>query len=468
MVSIRSSDLPAGTPVYISQDGHVPEMDRYVSGLNDVTSFHHANSCYDHPNSFPSQTSTAKSAVDQYGNPREAWVTCAKHHWWWMMQHVWSTTDRDALLFLEEDYTVAPTLFSNMLAGLQRCSPADCFGVVFEPKRQTLGWVSQTFRTGPMVIRRDMWNKIWAAKKQFCMFDDYNWDWSVVHLMSLGLLPYKVISTGKPQVSHDAGSSGMHHNQGAVKLSPFVPNDTTKSVLARPSKHRGYGGWAHPEDHEHCLKGISNPTSSSSRKLYGQSTTVSIPPVGNPIADPNSCDKLFGESAVSNQGPCLVHSTLKWAACAIGPARIDPSKIEGSIGNEDVSRVLRRDEQSELLRFRAGSIAATHSWPRSLQQSQVLWRLLSQSLVISHGLKGEGAHTTLLVKRGAYANPCMIMASLYNVFVAVRHWGLDPQSVDILWLDGHAKGTLDPIWGNYFARRRTLNASQQALTPIFA
>lgn len=122
--SLRNSDFPRETaPLVISHDGNVTEMVEYVNSLKtegfNVVQIFHPHACYDHPKSFPADAAELNDGYkgDTYGNPRSSWATCLKHHWTWMMKEVFDHMDFgsmvsvDAMLFLEEDYVVSPTVY---------------------------------------------------------------------------------------------------------------------------------------------------------------------------------------------------------------------------------------------------------------------------------------------------------------------------------------------------------------------
>ena len=427
MESIDASDIPKNTPIIVSHDGHVPEMMEYLDSIEDqfnLTRIYHPWACYEHPNSFPGNDAALNEgyAGDQYGNPRSEWATCAKHHWWWMMQTVWDM-GYDTMCFTEEDYEVAPTIYQTIETGLGLCD-GDCFGVLLQPKHEVGEvWVEEAFQTGPMVLRRSSWEALWAAKKDFCEFDDYGWDWSVVHTMAVGKVPYKMVAPGKRQVRH-IGAKGMHGREvvGAA-LSEFGGTELRSRFKGaqRPAQHRGNGGWGHSRDHEHCLSGRIRKI----QRLQGTNTET-------------SCDRLFGKEAVSDHGTCLHHSVLGWNACHLGKVQINPAFVIGSLGNESVETVMGHFERSERLEFEKGSIVTSSSWPSNALDS------IQPQLGEFSTSAPRITLPTLLVRRGDYANPCMTMAKLYNVFVAMRHWNL--QEPNIVWLDGNAHSNLDSIW----------------------
>jgi hypothetical protein len=198
----------------------------------------------------------------------------------------------------------------------------------------------------------------------------------------------------------------------------------------------------------------------------------------------SSCGDLFGMdrlSFVTHQNhTCLEHATLKWISCQIGPVVINTSKISGARGGEDRLDVRDQAEALEMLDFGNGSLTVSQPLPKRLVDT-VAPRLQAflQTAVVQNtntnttasssiGLALDTTTTTyLLVKRGSYANPCMALASMYNVFVIVQVWKL--QNPQIIWLDGHARGNMDAVWGALFDHDpiyiRQLRSQLQSPTP---
>ena len=95
--------------------------------------------------------------------------------------------DYDGFLFTEEDYIIAPTIYETMQTGFTYIDlekkQDDYFGLTFDitdgysykPYGMTGQWVEKRFVTGPMAIRRDMYEKIKINAHEFCEFDEYNW-----------------------------------------------------------------------------------------------------------------------------------------------------------------------------------------------------------------------------------------------------------------------------------------------------
>ena len=301
-------------PLIISHDGHIPDMMLLVEELktqfSHVIQIFHPFSCVDHPNSFPGgndETLNTNYTGDSFGNPRDGRITCCRHHFTWMIKTVFDmefpeldNNHVDAFLFLEEDYVVSPTIYETVLSGLRlyhQLSNDDTegyFGVTLDgsgaaaaaavvSQKQTNhksndneeqvleeGWEIKRFTSGPMVITRDIWKRFQQHAVEYCTYDDYNWDWAIVHLMDKGVLPSRVLYPNKPQVMHiGVDGGGLHGEKNRPKWhlsnvlhAPF-PGPFHGTKFVGTTKHVGqpktattqlYGGWGHPADHEHCLK----------------------------------------------------------------------------------------------------------------------------------------------------------------------------------------------------------------------
>eukprot|EP00980_Cylindrotheca_fusiformis_P002794 scaffold667_cov117-Cylindrotheca_fusiformis.AAC.11 len=186
-----------------------------------------------------------------------------------------------------------------------------------------------------------------------------------------------------------------------------------------------------------------------------------------------TCNDLFGASqlATSNDGKCLTHSILNWVSCNIGSVWIDTGKIEGSLGGEPISDVLDRSAEVEFLKFTPGSLIVLE-YPLifdrlSLQSvdDPVVKSFLNSATLPSRSIsdmdkRKNGAigrrrqcHVTLFVRRPTYANPCMAMIAMYNVYIVLQHFliGTMEDDVCIIWLDGHAQSkNLDDVWEQLF------------------
>eukprot|EP00939_MAST-03C_sp_MAST-3C-sp1_P005000 g5000.t1 len=483
MESIARSDVPRNNPIVVSLDGHVPEMMEYIDSVRDrfdITLVHHPNACHDNPNQFPARDDSLNEnfAGDQYGNPRSEWATCAKHHWWWMMHRVWAM-GYDVIFQTEEDYEVAPTIFETLRTGLGLCQWPDCFGVLAEANRGKGNdkgaeeWTFECFQTGPVAIRRQAWNALRSAREDFCTFDEYGWDWSVVHTMAIGKVPHKVVAPTKRQVRH-IGMKGMHGREVVARpVGPFHGTTVRKGAkVPAVRKHKGNGGWAHPKDHEHCLQMTAEVEQDDEEEvtLVEKSEKKKSGPVSSSYPFTSftpMCPRLrqwremeHSETKTgffSSSSVCWTNSIAHGgpaALCMFEPMGIDRSKIKISRGGERPEDVRGRKESEEFPTYEPGAISLP-SRPKKIQTRWYQKKLLEAS--VERNCAGEPAAvnfkgTTLLFERVEYANLWHTMNDWFNT-----HWALDkifegrPNSrIRIVFLDGHAKSIIDDVWAKAF------------------
>jgi alpha-1,6-mannosyl-glycoprotein beta-1,2-N-acetylglucosaminyltransferase len=289
--SLRASDFDRKrVPLIISHDGHVPEVVSYVEHLKSdfrVIQIYHPYSCYEHPNTFPGNDESLNEnyAGDLYGNVRNGMVTCCKHHFTWMIKTVFSMDifgqQFDAFALFEEDYVGSPTIYESVISGLTLLKKLshekdDFFGIVLEGRvfnnnYATEGWQVKNFSSGPVALSRRMYESLVVNARDFCTYDDYNWDWSIVHLMNKGLLPSRVLYPTIPQTMHVGIDNGIHSGKAArwqlfAALNAKFPGPFHGTKLVGETKQANqtvkapFGGWGHTADHKHCLELLSGAT----------------------------------------------------------------------------------------------------------------------------------------------------------------------------------------------------------------
>ena len=283
--TLRQSDFDRDrVPLIISHDGRVPEVVSYVEEVKsefNVIQIFHPYSCYEHPDTFPGNNESLNVGYggDSYGNKRNGTVTCCKHHFTWMIKTVFDMEFPDdninAFAFFEEDYVVAPTIYESVVSGLnlyhhKLSMKQEYFGVVFEGRvfinKNSFkeGWRLKPFKSGPFVLTRDMWTRLVQGAADYCTYDDYNWDWSIFHVMQKGRLPTHVLYPTIPQTMHVGVDEGMHSGRviprwrlhamlhSSLPL-PFHGTELIGTDVRREGPKHSYGGWGHPADINHCL-----------------------------------------------------------------------------------------------------------------------------------------------------------------------------------------------------------------------
>jgi alpha-1,6-mannosyl-glycoprotein beta-1,2-N-acetylglucosaminyltransferase len=277
------------TMIVFSHDGIFPEVFKVVESIDfcQVKQIVHPYSLHTLTNRFPGKDETIPKHLDAYGHERPYPHTALKHHYWWHLNTAWDVlfpTHTGDIVLMEEDH--APTKdFYVTLKNLARIRdkecPEDCFNVQLHEHGNYAGMNAQggvhdlvksgMFGNIGISFNRRNFLKIKRNAKAFCEFDDYNWDWSTIHMQSLGLLPKLSLVPVIPRAVH-IGTCGTHF-QGDCR----IPDSEIQKIgryndaisqnngavwdkyNIRDGHHlfkgqnTGYGGWAHPYDHEHCM-----------------------------------------------------------------------------------------------------------------------------------------------------------------------------------------------------------------------
>ncbi|XP_046998813.1 alpha-1,6-mannosyl-glycoprotein 2-beta-N-acetylglucosaminyltransferase isoform X1 [Schistocerca americana] len=262
---------------------------------------------------------------DLYGHYREAKFTQTKHHWWWKANRVFNQLDvtrnhTGMVLFLEEDHFVAED-FIHVMHLMERTCKVSCdrcnilslgtylktynyygdskkkealramkrhpsfsagsippsWGFQILPslyqhyqKAEVTPWVSSKHNMG-MAFNRTTWNDIRRCAEFFCIYDDYNWDWSLQHI-SQGCMAHKLYAMVMkgPRVFH-IGECGVHHKKANCESTAVISK--VQHVLKFAAKHlypthltltvtngnkkqklrKGNGGWGDIRDHQLCI-----------------------------------------------------------------------------------------------------------------------------------------------------------------------------------------------------------------------
>ncbi|CAG5136087.1 unnamed protein product [Candidula unifasciata] len=232
---------------------------------------------------------------DTYGHYREAKFCQAKHHWIWKLHqvfeeiHVLKDYQGDVML-LEDDYYVSPDIIVTFqkLKDLRNRECLDCRMLVLGnyeknqnypvigAKAERGYWISSRHNMG-MTFNRSLWLEIKKCAKQFCQFDDYNWDWTLMHL-SMTCIPDKVrLLVMKASRIFHIGECGMHKKSSNCDLAKVKEAENklqdnkqhlypdvvslagdTRYKLIDPKPN---GGWGDIRDHTLCNYYFNETTS---------------------------------------------------------------------------------------------------------------------------------------------------------------------------------------------------------------
>ncbi|KAM0937543.1 putative alpha-1,6-mannosyl-glycoprotein 2-beta-N-acetylglucosaminyltransferase [Dioscorea sansibarensis] len=288
------------TLLIVSHDGYYREMDEIVQGIKfcQVKQIFAPYSPHLFPDSFPgvapgdchdkdnAAEKECNGNPDQYGNHRSPKIVSLKHHWWWMMNTVWDGLPETKgytghILFIEEDHFVLPNAYQNiqLLTRMKPWKCPDCYAANLAPSdvnSKGEGWetlIAERMGNVGYAWNRTVWRKIHAKAKDFCTFDDYNWDitmWATI-FPSWGTTVYSL--RGPRRSAAHFGKCGLHQGQDArnacidngvvsvdVDDADKIPNINSNWPLHVVKKQGGYqagfkgwGGWGDERDQKLCL-----------------------------------------------------------------------------------------------------------------------------------------------------------------------------------------------------------------------
>ncbi|KAI7692726.1 hypothetical protein SSS_10408 [Sarcoptes scabiei] len=229
---------------------------------------------------------------DSYGHFREAKITQTKHHWWWKINYIMdnflpSQNHQGDFVFIEEDHYLSPDfihlwkLMKEIRKNFTQTGKTVNLLTLgnYEKSKQSktdfsvvhnTNWFSSHHNMA-YTIDRNLWYKIKSCQREFCSYDDYNWDWSLQHVFDQCFK--QKLSTLVPRTSRviHIGSCGLHQREkncnesqkskSSIGINLFLNEQNlfperlilqSKSLKTRRKKLRKNGGWSDPRDHFLC------------------------------------------------------------------------------------------------------------------------------------------------------------------------------------------------------------------------
>lgn len=290
------------TLLIVSHDGCFEEMSKVVESIRFclVKQIFAPYSPHIFPTSFPGVSSfdckakddpnvmKCKGTRDQYGNHRSPRIVSLKHHWWWMMNTVWDGLEETRqhygdILFVEEDHFIYPNAYRNLqiLTELKPKKCPDCYAANLAPSvviSRGEKWeklVAERMGNVGYAFNHSVWRKIHRKAREFCLFDDYNWDitmWAAVYPSFGG--PVYTLRGPRTSAVH-FGECGLHQRSGQkakgcinggvlvdfevkdVDRKPNVRSDwgvyVWKQQEGYNASFKGWGGWGDVRDRQLCL-----------------------------------------------------------------------------------------------------------------------------------------------------------------------------------------------------------------------
>ncbi|KAI3928591.1 hypothetical protein MKW98_024192 [Papaver atlanticum] len=288
------------TSLIVSHDGYFEEMNKIIESIRfcQVKQIFAPYSPHLFQDSFPGSSpgdckdkddplqKNCQGNADQYGNHRSPKIISLKHHWWWMMNTVWDSLEESRhhsghILFIEEDHFIFPNAYRSiqLLTALKPKKCPTCYAANLAPSDVTSkgeqwdAMIAEKMSNVGYAFNRTVWRKIHSKTRDFCFFDDYNWDitmWATV-FPSFGGPVYSL--RGPRRSAAHFGKCGLHQGQGErnacidngevnVELDDIdkvvnIKPDWNVHVIRRQEGYKagfkGWGGWGDDRDRQLCL-----------------------------------------------------------------------------------------------------------------------------------------------------------------------------------------------------------------------
>ena len=158
----------------------------------------------------------------------------------------------DHVVFFDEEYLLSLDVYKVVVQGLnaimefENTTSVKALGVGLAARSPQHAYMKDTsafnlapFTSGPITMSREIYALIRDHAEDYCHIDEYNWDWSLVHVAGLGHVPHTMIFPGVPRAK-------------LIKERPDGLADTfeARDICVRnvpPVRHdKGFGGWGHP------------------------------------------------------------------------------------------------------------------------------------------------------------------------------------------------------------------------------
>lgn len=186
----------------------------------------------------------------------------------------------------------------------------------------------------------------------------------------------------------------------------------------------------------------------------------------NPLVEPwglsniiYDAAKEYQECAANQPNPrpvhgCRVDPNTKIPYCNIKNLRIDVSKIVAPHGDEDLNTVMGRPEDVEFPKYKEGALSTDQKLDIPVDIDKKMFFFLENvtdelSYTPDQTCTKTISTTTLFLTRYDYVNLFHTLTDWWNAFFVLPG---DNQEVNVIFLDAHAKGFLDPAWNQAFGK----------------
>lgn len=186
---------------------------------------------------------------------------------------------------------------------------------------------------------------------------------------------------------------------------------------------------------------------------------------------PNSCDQLLGpegieeETQESSSSRCIKHSLLKWVVCVLPPLRLHLDNVPASLDNNKLVQhgLIGQQRQGEQgILWTPGMMEFAHAIPSAqlrMPMTETLQRFLFDGgTQIDPSIQADNDDNilTVLVFRETNSATEQGLILLYQTYAILRHLNV-MENFRIIFMDVHAKTTMDDAWGKLFGTERVFH-----------
>lgn len=165
---------------------------------------------------------------------------------------------------------------------------------------------------------------------------------------------------------------------------------------------------------------------------------------------------------------CLRQAPTDSTMCYAENVVVDPTKMVVANGGEDIESVLGRKEGLEFPQYRKGALAVACQLQVDLPRKIAMFsgnymttvmRNLTAVKSVASQCSSPHAKIGVFITREEYANLFHGLRDLFNTYHTLRLRNVlranssaqeARERVQVIWLDGHAKGSLDEVWETLF------------------
>ena len=220
-------------------------------------------------------------------------------------------------------------------------------------------------------------------------------------------------------------------------------------------------GWMKQQFQQHSnnnLRNVTTPVSVGGLPQWlrqGKNKHVQVKGGGNVQYTSPVCEGFNNTFRRPRHG-CQRNPDTKMVHCAFENFRVDVDKIECDLGGEPLESVMGRPEEPEFPRYQMGAFSTERApkhvpLPGTFESSHYIDQVLNNMEFPTADQQCAEVRkgTTMFITRYEYVNLYHTMTDWFNFYHSLPP---DEESVNVVFLDAHAEGSLDSVWSQMSGR----------------